>query len=131
MTWKAGESGNPRGRRANPLSEKFRKLTTPHIQEIVEALVNAAKGGDAQAAKLLLDRAIPPLKATDSPIVLKLPAGGLAEQGRTILDALANGALPPNQATALLHALSGLARLVEVDELERRISELEKKGAVI
>ena len=33
---------------------------------------------------------------------------------------------PPNEAVALIQALSGQARIMEIDELERRVTQLEK-----
>ncbi|MDG4561452.1 MAG: hypothetical protein RKP20_15720 [Candidatus Competibacter sp.] len=56
MPWSPGESGNPAGRRSNPIRERFMELAEPHIPEIVAMLVGAAKGGDVQAAAALLDR---------------------------------------------------------------------------
>jgi hypothetical protein len=42
-------------------------------------LVDAAQNGDIQAAKLLLNRVIPPLKAIESPVELTMPPGTKAE----------------------------------------------------
>ena len=129
MGWEKGVSGNPRGRPANAMAERFRKAVEPRLDEVIEAMVTAAKAGDTAASKLLLDRCLPVLKSTDPAISLTLPAGGgLAEQGRAIIAAVADGRLPPNQAVSLVNALANVARILELDELEKRVTELEKKS---
>jgi hypothetical protein len=61
---------------------------------------------------------------------LNLPIdGGLAEQGRAVLATLASGQLPINQAAGILQGLGNLAKLVELDELEKRVAALEGKQA--
>ena len=66
----------------------------------------------------------------DATTPLNLPAaGGLADQGRAVLAALAAGQLPVNQAAGILQGLGNLAKLVELDELTQRIEALEGKQA--
>ena len=77
-----------------------------------------ALAGDVGAARLLLERVVPPLKATEDAARLALPDGTLTEQGRAVLGAIAAGALGPGQGAALLAAIGTLARVVELDELE-------------
>jgi hypothetical protein len=80
------------------------------------------------AARLLLERVIPPLKATEEAALLALPDGTLTEQGRAVLGAVAAGKLAPGQGAALLASLGTLAKLAEADELTRRIEALESCG---
>ena len=129
MTWKKGQCGNPKGRPAGtgPV-EKLRAALGKELPDVLEALVAQAKAGDTSAIKLILERTVPTLRPVDAPTALNLPAeGGLAEQGRAVLLALAAGHLPVNQATGILQAMAGLARLKELEELERRIAALEQK----
>ncbi len=49
----------------------------------------------------------------------------LTAKGEAVLSAISQGDLSPDQGTKLLQALTGQARLVEVEELERRIAALE------
>jgi len=56
---------------------------------------------------------------------LDLPEGSLSEAGRAILESVASGAIPPTQGAALMGALGQLARVAEVDELTRRVEDLE------
>ena len=66
--WQPGTSGNPAGR--PPGSGKVAKLRAEiaeHVPDIVAQLVESAKGGDVQAARLLLERVLPPVKAILTP----------------------------------------------------------------
>ncbi|MDO8890318.1 MAG: hypothetical protein Q8N54_16740 [Sulfurimicrobium sp.] len=66
------------------------------------------------------------LAHTAAPVALALPAdAGLSDTGRAILTAAAGGNLPPDIASQLIAAVGALARVVEMDELERRIAQLE------
>ena len=85
--------------------------------------------GDTAAARLLLERAIAPLKAAEQPQALTLPDGTLTDQGRAVLASVAAGELAPGQGAALLGAIGTLARVAEVDELAARVAVLEQKNA--
>ena len=125
--WKAGESGNPNGRRPGTGEvAKLRESIAAHLPEIITQLVAKAKEGDAQAARLLLERVLPQLRPIEQPVALCLPAGeGLTAQGVAIVQAVAAGTLAPGQGAALLTGLGALARIKEIDELEKRITQLE------
>ena len=128
--WKAGESGNPNGRRPGTGEvAKLRESIAAHLPEIITQLVAKAVEGDAQAARLLLERVLPALKPMEQPIELTLPAdSGLTEQGKAIVLAVADGTLAPGQGAALLTGLGALARIKEIDELEKRITQLEERN---
>jgi hypothetical protein len=100
------------------------------VPEIIERLKQAALGGDVGAARLLLERCIPPLRATEEATALALPEGTLTEQGRAVLSAVASAELAPAQGAALLASLSNLAKLTETDDLARRIASLEALSGV-
>ena len=51
----------------------------------------------------------------------------LADQGRCVLAGLASGELTPGEGAALLAGLSHLGKLLEVDELQRRLTQLEER----
>lgn len=105
---------------------KLRASIAGHVPEIIGQLVEAAKGGDVQAARLLLERVLPPMKPTELAVPLALPDGSLTEQGRAVLAAVSNGDLAPEQAARLLSAIGALARVAEIDELTDRIEKLEE-----
>lgn len=128
--WKRGQSGNPAGR--PPGTGKvavLRKQIEDHVPEIITALVTKARGGDAGAARLLLERVLPPVKPTEQAQPVALPSGSFTDQGRAVLAAVAAGELAPSQGAALVSAIGSLARLVEVDELAARVAALEVRNA--
>lgn len=124
--WKPGQSGNPAGRKPgeSPFA-KLRSQIAEHVPGIVERLVTAARGGDVQAARLLLERVLPPVKSVEQAQPMALPEGTLTDKGHAVLKAAADGELAPGQAAALIGAIGSLARLAEIDELEKRITALE------
>ena len=107
----------------------MRSALAVHVPALVDMLVDRAMAGDIGAARLLLERTIAPLKASEEAATLTLPDGTLTEQGRAVLMAVAAGDLAPGQGAALLASLGTLAKLTEVDELERRIEALEARKA--
>ena len=126
--WKAGESGNPAGRKPGTGEvAKVRAAIAARVPELLAKLMTQALEGDTSAARLLLERAIAPLKAAEQPQALTLPDGSLTDQGRAVLASVAAGELAPGQGAALLGAIGTLARVAEVDELAARVAELEKK----
>ena len=127
--WKKGQSGNPNGRRAKGLAtaERLRNALVKDLPAILECVVNAAKGGDMAAARTILDRVLPPIKAIELPAFLAPLAGSLADQGQAVLGAMADGDLTPGQAAQILGAIAAQARVVEVDDLGRRLEALEQR----
>jgi dihydrodipicolinate synthase/N-acetylneuraminate lyase len=97
------------------------------LPEILAVIVKNAKSGDITAAKSILERVLPPLKAVEVPANLAELTGTLSNQGQEILRAMAVGSLAPGQAAQLLGAIAAQAKIVEVDELGRRLEALEKR----
>lgn len=125
--WKPGQSGNPAGR--PPGSGEVGKLRAniaEHVPAILDRLVAAAREGDVQAARLLLERCLPALKPTELPQTIELPDGGsLTETGRAVLGAVGDGVLPAGEGAKLMGAIAALGRVAELDELAARIEVLE------
>lgn len=123
--FKPGQSGNPAGRPKDKTpATMLRKSIAEDMPEIVKTLVELAKGGDVQAAKVLLDRICPPLRPQALPIALPVN-GSLTEQGNEIIKATMAGQIPPDIGSQLITALSHQAKIVEIDDLTKRIEALE------
>jgi len=125
-----GQSGNPAGRpRGSGLAGKLRKAIQKDAEEVIQMLIEQAKGGDITAAKILLDRIVPTLRPEAQAVEVKqLGTGGLVERAEAVMAAAANGELAPDVAAQLVTSVATLARVVEVDEIERRLSALEQQG---
>ena len=125
--WKPGQTGNPKGRPPGQSEiTTLRKSIMNDAPEILAGLVTAAKAGDVQAARLILERVLPPVKPMEQAIELDLAGDTLTDQGRAVLSAVAAGALAPAQGSQLIAAIGALARVAEIDELSTRITKLEE-----
>lgn len=128
--WKPGESGNPKGRTPGTGEvAAIRAAIADRVPDLLAAMMTKALEGDVGAARLLLERAVAPLKAAEQPQALTLPTGTLTDQGRAVLASVAAGELAPGQGAALLGAIGTLARVTELDELAARITALEQQHA--
>ena len=124
-----GQSGNPQGRpKGVGQAEKLRQAIEADVPDIITAMVDAAKDGDTSAAKLLLDRSIPAIKPTQQTASVDgLSGKTLSEQGAFIIEAMGSGDLSPEQAQQMLAGLASLSKIREVDDLVKRIEQLEDK----
>jgi hypothetical protein len=125
-TFPKGVSGNPTGR---PKSETafLRKKLAGGAPDVVRAVLEAAKGGDMTAAKLVLDRICPPLKAKAQAVTLDLPTNpSPLAVANAIISATAAGGLSPDSASQLIVSVSALSKIEETEELRDRIMALEK-----
>jgi hypothetical protein len=121
-----GASGNPTGRPKTE-SAALRAELAEHGEDIAKVVLDAALAGDLQAAKLVLDRISPPLKAQAAPVLLDLPSPENATgAAAAIIRAAADGEIPPDVATQLVGAVGTLARIIEIDELKDRLEALER-----
>lgn len=124
--WKPGQSGNPAGRKPGTGEvSKIRARISSRLPELLDALMVNALAGDVGAARLLLERAVAPLKAAEQPQALPMPGDTLTEKGRAVLDAVAAGELAPGQGALLLSAIGGLLKLIDADEMAKRICLIE------
>jgi hypothetical protein len=97
------KSGNPHGRRAKGLAtaERLRNALVKDLPAILDTVVKNAKAGDIGAAKTILERVLPPLKAVEASEIVDELVGALTEQGVAILRTMAEGKLAPGQVAQL------------------------------
>ena len=129
--FKPGQSGNPAGRREgsrNKASLMAEKLMEGDTEGVIRAVIEKAKDGDMQAAKLILDRVVPLRKGR--PIQIALPDMGdstdVVKALSAMLQAVATGELSPEEAQSVASIIETQRRAIETLELETRIAELER-----
>ncbi|WP_319241886.1 DUF5681 domain-containing protein [uncultured Propionivibrio sp.] len=129
--WKKGQSGNPKGKprgARNYATRLVMGLLEDGAAEIAKVIVEAAKGGDLAAARLVIERLAPPIR--ERPIDLSLPdtatAEGISQAQQIILEAVGNGTLLPGEATTLAGIVETRRKALETQELEARITLLEE-----
>ena len=126
--WPKGVSGNPKGRplRTYATAERIRAALVDELSAILEKVVSAARAGDMQAARLIVDRVLPAIKPMELPVVVNPLAGSLPEQGEALLTAMTRGEIAPAQCAQLLMGLGAHARAVEIDAITNRLKTIEQ-----
>jgi hypothetical protein len=123
-----GNLGKPRGAR-NKSTVMLEKMMQDDGADVMRAVLAAAKSGDVAAARMIMERLLPPHK--DRPVCFKLspianPADAANALGE-ILDAVATGSVTPAEASGVAGLIQIFVRALETTELERRIGELEAR----
>lgn len=127
MSFKPGKSGNPKGRPKGRLDRRaqWREALAGHGDDLVSKVVELALDGDVQALRLCIDRAIPAYRPAAEPVKFKIQGETLTEQAQCILAAVSRGELDPMTGKSLLDGVASFAKLVEIDEIVRRLDQLE------
>ena len=125
--WQPGQSGNPGGRKPGTGSlQQLRAQVELLIPEIIQVLATKARDGDVGAARLLLERVMPAVKPVEAPQALQISGDDLSDQAKSIVARAASGEVSVGSAAQLVSALSTVAKLIEVDDLLKRVDALEK-----
>ena len=122
-----GQSGNPEGRPKGIRDKRteLRGMLLQNAPELVAKLVQMAKDGDATALRICMDRLLPAAKVRDDPVSLPTLTDSLADNSRAVIKALGEGELTPEEAATVLQALASQVRIIEADEIEKRLAALE------
>ena len=82
MPWKQGQSGNPKGRprKSQKSMAQLRSQISEHLPDVIEVLANAAKDGDVQAARILVERCVPSMRALDHKINVNESVRGISDE---------------------------------------------------
>lgn len=84
------------------------------VREIVEKMVDLAKSGNKDAAKIILDRVYPVLKPETQTVRLKIDEGESLEQiGNEIFNKVARGEITPDAGAKLTTALLNRSQIAE------------------
>src|SRR5919197_2678399 len=129
--FRAGRSGNPEGRprgSRNKATMAIEALLDGDAEGIARKAVEKALEGDIAALRLCLERVLPPRR--DRPVVFDLPKieGGsdALNASSAVLTACAAGTLSPGEAVEIMGLVSRHVRVLEMIEIEARLTALEK-----
>jgi hypothetical protein len=122
-----GNPGRPKGAR-NKATVLAERLLSADIRDVVGSVIKAAKDGDMIAAKLCLERILPPLKTRrlNFPMPPIATVADVHEALKGLWAAVSSGAVTPDEAAMLGKLLEQHAAVLEVSELEKRIEALER-----
>ena len=133
MVFKAGQSGNPRGRpkgAGNAALSALRKPLNDNAEQLIQVAVDMALEGNETMLKACLDKLLPSIKSTDREVQLS----GLNKQksllgkAEFVIRCVAEGKITPVEGNQLLSGLSTVTRIFESDEILKRLETLEKKA---
>ena len=132
MRFKPGQSGNPAGRRAGSRSKVLVALDVlgeGEAENIVKAMVEKAKAGDAVAGRTILERVWPPRKGAR--VQFELPdvtvANDLPDAIASVNRQVAEGEISPDEGTLIVGLLDAHRKAIETSDLAARLSALEER----
>jgi len=134
MPFQPGQSGNPAGKpkgSRNKTTLAMEALLDGEHEAITRKAIELAKDGDGLALRLCIERLLPPRR--DRPVEFKLSKLETAADAATalsdILQAVAAGELTPSEAEALGSLVASYSRVIEIADLEERVTRLENRRA--
>ncbi len=130
--FKKGQSGNPRGKpkgSRNKSSLAAEALLEGSLEKICRRIEEEALDGNMHAAKMILERFLPPRK--DRLIRIDLPEiknyTDVLSASNFVLLAVCKGEISPSEGEALSRAITLHAQILEASELEQRVQTIESK----
>jgi len=124
-----GVSGNPAGKSPgtrNRATRILEALLEGEAETVTRVVVEKAKNGDLAAARIILDRILPPRK--DRPVAFTLPkmetAADALEASAAIVEAVSDGLVTPTEASEMTALITRHVGLLEAVEFERRLTAL-------
>lgn len=125
-TFAQGNPGRPPGAR-HKTTRAIEALLDGEAEGLTRKAVDMALEGDTTALRLCLERVAPVRK--DVPVSFDLPrietAPQAAEAAKAVLQAVSSGDITPNEGAAVMGLVEQFRRILEVTELDQRISALE------
>lgn len=125
---KGNKMGGSKAGSRHRVTKAIEALLEGEAEGLTRKAVEMALEGDTVALRLCLDRLAPPRK--DSLISIRLPkVNGLkdaVEASASVLDAVSEGEITPDEGARVLSLLSAHKALIETCDLEARITALEQ-----
>ena len=106
----------------------IRLAITQRSGEIISAVIDAAVAGDMLAAKMLLDRIVPPLKPITEPVLFEMAQNDTVDTvGQALVDSMSRAEISPDSCTDALKALQEQEKLVVIQAA--KIKQLKKEAS--
>ncbi len=127
MAFKEGQSGNPSGRPRGIKDKRsvFKAMVEPSSAQLIQKAIEMALGGNEAMLRLLLDRLLP-VKMREDLVPIDIKSNSLVGQTKIILSELAVGNITPSYAKSLMDTVAVEAKIIETEELEKRVQALEQ-----
>ncbi len=124
----AGGPGRPRGVR-NKASIVLEKMMADDGADVVRAVIERAKDGEVQAARIVLDRILPIRKGRAVEIDLPVleTAGDVVAGIGAVARAMATGEITPEEAQVMASVIEVQRKAIETTEIEARLDALEER----
>jgi hypothetical protein len=130
--FRPGQSGNPHGRpqgARNAATVAAEALLDGEAKALTRKAIEKALEGDVPALRFCLERVLPPRR--DRPVKFDLPqidtAADALQASSAILAGCAAGHLSPGEAAEIMNLVSTHVRVLEVADIETRLTALEKE----
>ena len=121
-----GNAGKPKGAR-HRATLAIEAMLDGEAATLTRKAIDMALAGDTTAMRLCMERLVPVRR--DRPIKFDMPpfetADDVARAGRAIIVKVAAGEITPSEAGDVIKLFDGLARSIEIADLERRLKALE------
>jgi hypothetical protein len=133
MTFKTGESGNPKGRPqgSGHRQQLFKNLVEPHAEAMFDIAIKLALGGNEKMLMLFLEKLLP-AKPADDAVCIGIEEGSarkadvLLYYGEKILSAISRGEITPEQGRSLMAVVESQRKNIETSDLATRMAEIER-----
>ena len=123
-----GNPGRPPGSK-NKTTRMLEQLIEGQGEQFVEKLKELALAGDVTCLRIIIDRLIPARKG--QPISVNMPPlnspKDVLSATSSVLTAIRDGELTPEEVTALCMLIDRSIRAIEVNDLSKRLDELESR----
>jgi len=120
--------GRPKGARSR-IARALDTLAAQDTEDVLKTVLGLAKGGDLQAARLVLDRTWPVAKGryVDADLKTLSNANDLPVALAQIIQSVSDGELTPEEAASLGSLVENFRKSLELVDIEQRLSKLEQK----
>ena len=126
-----GNPGGPGRPRARDRIAALDQIVANAGADLIEAALKVATDGNVRAIEMLLDRIWPARRGR--PVEVEAPeiraVADVVPASAAVTSAVLDGDLTPGEGAAVARVIEAHGSMIELVDLERRMTELEKEGA--